>query len=187
VRISKDQVRENRQLVVDSAAKLFRERGFDGVSVADLMKASGFTHGGFYNHFDSKETLAAEALRLAFRQMSEERSRARNLDELVTNYLAEPHRRMRGEGCPAAGLATDTSRAPEAVKLEFADGLEEMIRSFEHLLPDAIPMRDRRSAAVDLLCRMVGALSLARALPDKDRLAKEILDTARDKAIASST
>ena len=41
--------------IVEQAARLFRERGFDGVSVGEIMKATGLTHGPFYNHFASKE------------------------------------------------------------------------------------------------------------------------------------
>src|SRR5882757_5405430 len=61
MRLTKEQATENRQSIIDTAGRLFRESGFNGVSVADLMKAAGFTHGGFYNHFPSKEALAAEA------------------------------------------------------------------------------------------------------------------------------
>src|SRR5260370_8738435 len=61
MRLTKQQATENRQSIIDTAGRLFRESGFNGVSVADLMNAAGFTHGGFYNHFPSKETLAAEA------------------------------------------------------------------------------------------------------------------------------
>jgi len=61
MKVSREQAAENRERIVQVAAKLFRERGFDGVGVADLMKAAGLTHGGFYGHFASKEDLAGEA------------------------------------------------------------------------------------------------------------------------------
>src|SRR5260370_4535320 len=61
MRLTKEQATENRQSIIDMAGRLFRESGFNGVSVADLMQAAGFTHGGFYNHFPSKETLTANA------------------------------------------------------------------------------------------------------------------------------
>src|SRR5260370_20293122 len=61
MRLTKEQATENRQRIIETAGRLFRESGFNGVSVADLMKAAGFTHGGFYNHFPSKEALAASA------------------------------------------------------------------------------------------------------------------------------
>ena len=61
MKVSREQAAQNRDRVVEGAARLFRERGFEGVGVADLMKKAGLTHGGFYGHFSSKEDLIAEA------------------------------------------------------------------------------------------------------------------------------
>jgi len=66
LRLTKEQAEQNRQLIVETASRMFRLRGLENVTVADVMKESGFTHGGFYNHFKSKEELAAEALASAF-------------------------------------------------------------------------------------------------------------------------
>ena len=74
MRISKEQARENREKVVETASRLFRERGFEGVGVSDLMKTAGFTHGGFYNHFSTKDALATEALESAWSEMATELS-----------------------------------------------------------------------------------------------------------------
>ena len=65
MRVSKEQAAANREQIVHQAARLFRERGFDGIGVAELMKNAGLTHGGFYGHFDSKEQLMAEACEYA--------------------------------------------------------------------------------------------------------------------------
>src|SRR3569833_2420675 len=65
-RVSQAQARENRDRVVRTAARLFRERGVEGVSVSDLMAEAGLTHGGFYKQFPSKEALVAEATGQAF-------------------------------------------------------------------------------------------------------------------------
>jgi len=48
--------------IVKEASRLFRERGFENVSVAEVMKAAGLTHGAFYAHFRSKEELQAAAV-----------------------------------------------------------------------------------------------------------------------------
>src|ERR1700683_4889514 len=66
LRITKDRAAENRARVVDAAAKLFRAKGFDAVGVAELMRAAGMTHGGFYNHFESKEALEKVACERVF-------------------------------------------------------------------------------------------------------------------------
>src|SRR5262245_65554969 len=62
MRVTREQAVENRERIVQTAARLFRERGFDGIGVADLMKEAGLTHGGFYGHFESKDDLMAQSL-----------------------------------------------------------------------------------------------------------------------------
>ena len=47
--------------IVKEASRLFRERGFEKVSVDEVMKAAGLTHGAFYAHFSSKEELKSAA------------------------------------------------------------------------------------------------------------------------------
>jgi TetR/AcrR family transcriptional regulator, transcriptional repressor for nem operon len=175
VRISKEQARENRERVVVAASQLFRERGFDGVSVGDLMQAAGFTHGGFYNHFSSKDSLAVDALESAWAQMARHRARAGDLGQLLTSYLSRAARRAPGKSCPAAALGGDVSRQPAAVKSAFAAGLESMIQSVEHATApnEGACARER---AINLVVRMVGALMLSRAVPDDSPLADELLD-----------
>ncbi len=177
MRISKEKAAANRGQVLASASELFRARGFDGVAVGDIMKAAGFTHGGFYNHFESKEALAAEALAAAFDQMAGQRARSRDLKEMLTLYLSAAARRAPAKSCPAAALANDASRQPAQVRKAFAEGVEQMIAS----VAGQLPARHRsglsqRGRAVAIVARMVGALALARAVPDSSPLASELLD-----------
>ncbi|MFN3522296.1 MAG: TetR/AcrR family transcriptional regulator [Phenylobacterium sp.] len=181
MRISRVQAQENRDKVVEAAARLFRERGVDGVGVGELMKACGFTHGGFYNHFASKDALAAEAIDAAFRQMDAERAKAGSLEELVHGYLSEAARKAPGRTCPAAALGSDAARQPPAVKAVFESGLQRIFDSLEERLAAG---EDRRAQAIDLFCRMAGAMILARALPAESLLAREILTSVRDRALA---
>lgn len=175
MRISKAQVKENRERVIGVASELFRAKGFDAVSVGDLMKAAGFTHGGFYNHFGSKEALAAETLQNAWSEMAKERERVRDLPHLLKSYLSRSARQAPGKTCPAAALAGDVGRQPDAVKVVFADGLEGMIRSIEERLPTGGDV-SARQCAINLVTRMVGALMLSRAVPDDASLADELLN-----------
>ena len=183
MRITESQAQKNRQRVVAKASRLFREGGFDGVSVNDLMKAAGFTHGGFYNHFESKDALASEALDYAFRQMDGVREQAPSLDEFVTSYLSEEARNAPGSTCPAAALAGEVARQPDAIKSVFADGVERMILSVVDLLPRTPSARDE---AVDVVCRMLGALVLARAMPASSGLGHELLATATERCRKSA-
>jgi TetR/AcrR family transcriptional repressor of nem operon len=175
MRISQAQVLENRERVLNVASALFREKGFDGVAVGDLMTAAGFTHGGFYNHFDSKESLAAAALQRAWLDIAKKRTRARDLPELLKSYLSVAARDAPGKACPAAALAADTSRQPRAVKTVFAHGLEEMIREIQERLSADDGLA--REHAIGLVTRMVGALMLSRAVPVGAPLAEELLRT----------
>ena len=183
MKISKAQAEENRERIVGAAATLFRERGFDGVSVSDLTKAAGFTHGGFYNHFKSKDVLAAEAVDEAFKTMAQRRERARDLPEMLTHYLSPAARKAPGKSCPAAALGGDVGRQSDDLKTVFASGVEQMIASVEERLP---PSPDRREQALGIVTRMVGALMLARAVPD-GALADELLHTNLHLAISEAT
>lgn len=180
MRISKEQAKANHDRVVDAASVLIRERGIDGAGVADVMKAAGLTHGGFYNHFPSKEALTVEALGQGFREMSQERARASSLAVLLKGYLSEAARRNPGKACPAAGLAGDVARQPDAVKAEFAEGLDEIMGSLAARLVEerGLAEAEAHARAVALFTRMVGATVLARAMPETDPRGSEILSLA---------
>ncbi|MDO8800980.1 TetR/AcrR family transcriptional regulator [Phenylobacterium sp.] len=175
MRISRDQAQQNHDKVVTTAARLFRERGFEGVAVGDLMKTAGFTHGGFYNHFNSKDDLSAQALDQAFRQMDDHRASVESLDDLLSQYLSEAARRAPGRACPAAALAGDVARQGEPVKRVFAEGFDRMVQSMAQRLPKG---PEARAEAIALLSRMVGALALARAMPEGSDLGREVLAAA---------
>src|SRR3954454_11042529 len=116
-RVSQAQARENRKRIVETASRLFRERGVAAVSVADVMAAAGLTHGGFYKQFASKEALVAEAVGQAFAEQAERLAGYRQRDEhdaaraaFLTTYLSGEHRDDRGLGCPTAGFGGDLAR-----------------------------------------------------------------------------
>jgi TetR/AcrR family transcriptional repressor of nem operon len=177
MRISKKQAAANHDQVVQVASQLFRERGFDGVGVAELMRTAGFTHGGFYNHFESKEALATEAVGRAFRDSAAARAAVTDLREILTSYLSPTHRGAIATGCPAAGLSCDASRQPDSVRAAFADGMEDMVERMTRALePLSETAGDARARAVNLLAKLVGALVLARAAPDGSPISDEILD-----------
>src|SRR5260221_12865289 len=119
MKVSRDQAAENRSRIVDVAGRLFRARGFDGIGVADLMKAAGLTHGGFYGHFESKDDLAAEACTVALsREWWKEAlksSKAGGLEAIVKVYLSPQHRSDRAHGCLIAAVGSDVVRQPRAV------------------------------------------------------------------------
>src|SRR5689334_5960391 len=115
MKVTKTQALENRAHIVETAATLFRERGYDGVSVADLMAAAGFTHGGFYKHFRSKADLMAEAAASSFSQAA---ANLAGVDAVafVNEYLSRKHREALGNGCTLAALSGDAARQPASIK-----------------------------------------------------------------------
>ena len=123
MKVTKAQAQANRAQIVDTASTLFRERGYDGVGVADLMAAAGFTHGGFYKHFGSKADLMAEAASCGLAKSADA---AAEMDVLgfMSYYLSREHRDAPSQGCTLAALCTDASRQPENVKAAFEAGIE---------------------------------------------------------------
>src|SRR3954454_5382091 len=118
MKVTKTQARENRARIVETASTLFRERGYDGVGVADIMAAAGFTNGGFYKHFGSKADLMAEAAASGFSQSAANISGA-DPAAFVKEYLSRGHRDARGIGCTFAALSGDAARQPEPIKQAF--------------------------------------------------------------------
>lgn len=162
--------------IIETASRLFRERGYDGVGVAELMAAAGFTHGGFYKHFRSKADLMSEAVASGFAQ-SAGASADRNVAEFVEEYLSSPHRKAMGKGCIMAALGADVARQPQAAQQAFAAGLEAQLAGIRlENEPDA---ETARAAKINLMAHAVGALVLSRACPDDSALADEILQVCR--------
>ncbi|WP_433063262.1 TetR/AcrR family transcriptional regulator [Dactylosporangium sp. CS-033363] len=162
-RVSQEQSRENRRRVVETAARLFRERGVNQVSVADVMAGAGLTHGGFYKQFTSKDALAVEALALGLSDIGERLARPGFLDY----YLSAEHRDDPGDGCPIAGFARDMPAADAELTATYAEGVEDFAGKLGG------------TAAVSMA---VGALILARATAGtelSDRILREALAALR--------
>jgi TetR/AcrR family transcriptional regulator, transcriptional repressor for nem operon len=184
MRITKEKRQENHERIVAIASEMFRERGFDGVGVADLMEKAGLTHGGFYNHFASKEALIAEASAKGFGDTSA-RYDGQDVGAVIDAYVSRTHRDARGHGCPAAALSGEAARLPEETKAVFGDGIAELLAALEASL--APTHAHARAQAISLLAQAVGAIVLSRACPDASALADEILDTCRADCHAGLT
>jgi TetR/AcrR family transcriptional regulator, transcriptional repressor for nem operon len=179
MKVSREQAAQNRDRVVEVAAQLFRERGFDGVGVADLMKAAGLTHGGFYGQFSSKEDLIAEASAraltrsLALWSELADRASGDSLSAIAGAYLTSTHRDHPGSGCLLAALGPDVSRQGTAVRRTVTD----YVRSTVDLLAKLVSGKSkaaRRQKAFSTLATLVGAMVMARAVDDR-ALSQEIL------------
>jgi TetR/AcrR family transcriptional repressor of nem operon len=190
MRVSREQAAANRERIIDTAAALFRAKGFGGIGVADIMKAAELTHGGFYGHFASKDDLVAQASRRAMdRAAAKWRKVVADAPDkpyaaLLKNYLSVRHRDDPGRGCAFVALSGDAARCGNEVRETFAEGVEGLIG----ILAQAVPGRSkaqRRRSAVAALAALVGALTLARAVGDA-ALSEEILDAVRRELLAAA-
>jgi len=176
VKVSKEQVRENRMRVVETASELFRERGYDGIGISELMSEAGLTHGGFYKHFGSKADLLSEAMNCGFTR-SAEKTEGVNREKFIEYYLSRQHRDDMGKGCVMSALGTDAARQSESIKETFADGIERQL--------DVLGNENgTRADLINTIAHLVGALVLSRACPDNSALADEILDVCRERLIS---
>jgi TetR/AcrR family transcriptional repressor of nem operon len=192
-RVSREQSDQNRIAITRASARLFRQHGIKGVSVADLMAAAGLTHGGFYGHFASKDALAAEACSAAFarsiarwrRRVADAGDAAAAREAIVDAFLSAKSRAHPGSSCPTVALAGDVAREPARapVRAAFAAGVQDLIGILATLEGGADAGADRRRALADL-ATMVGALLLARATAGQS-LSDAFLAAARDRLHAT--
>lgn len=193
MKVSKAQAAENRQGILDAAARLYRERGLTGVGVADITRDAGLTHGGLYRHFESKDALVREACARAFdwsiAPLDGHTPNATVADR-IKSYLSPQHRDAPGSGCPAAALAVDAARAGPELSQVFATGIERNIERFAQLLAgEAGEAGDaatdaHRARAVQVLSTLVGGLVLARATAAaQPGLSEDILLTLQEQLI----
>ncbi|WP_030935637.1 TetR/AcrR family transcriptional regulator [Streptomyces sp. NRRL B-24720] len=199
-RITKEDKARNRQNILEAASRMFRSQGIDAVGIAELMKEAGLTHGGFYNHFASKNDLVVEVCGASYaaslgglaRTIEDGPGQAGSpLERVVAGYLSTAHRDAPDGGCPSASLVTDAGRHSEAVQSAYAEGVEgyltgfaaEFLREAEEKGHELDPA-EARHRAIRLLSEMVGALMLARAVCHvQPELSDEILQTGRSHAL----
>ena len=182
MRVSRDQAEKNRQTVINVASQLFREHGFDGIGLKDLMEAAGLTQGAFYKQFASKDDLAAQASRRALESAFDQWSAlaASNpqdpLRAVIALYLSMEHRAERMDGCPVVALGADAARQGPEVKASFEAGIKEYLEMLGRWLGEA-DGEEPSGKAMAILSTMVGAMVLSRAVNNK-RLAKRFLQAA---------
>jgi TetR/AcrR family transcriptional repressor of nem operon len=178
MRVSREKAAENRERIVETASRLFREKGVDGVGIDAIMSGAGLTHGGFYGHFGSKDDLLAAAVWRALERSAEKQSRYASLAELVEGYLSERHLADRAEGCPIAALGAEMARHGDGARRGMTAHIRAQLERLAQLMPKG-PAVKRRRRAIETLAGLVGALTLARAVDDPS-LSSEILTAARE-------
>jgi TetR/AcrR family transcriptional regulator, transcriptional repressor for nem operon len=175
---------ETRQRILTAAGQLFREHGIDGIGVDAVMQQAGLTHGGFYLHFPSKESLAAavspsllEKAAAKWDEISHSPDRDAALQRIVQHYL-DPSRVASAHCCPLTTLGPDVARR-SASRAAIGGALRGMLDALARVLPGR-----RRQAALATLSTMVGAVVLSR-LADDPVLADAFLQAAADSILPS--
>lgn len=179
MRPTREQAKDNRQRILDTAAKLFRENGIHAVGVDAIMKGAGLTHGGFYGHFKSKGKLAEQALAHAMQTMLDSDTLNGSLDDFAKSYLSPEHRAAAGAGCTVAALGPELARLPEAERGPVTDHIRGLIAHMENWQTDSRSGPDR-ARAIAHVASFVGALVMSRAVNDP-ALSYEILKSVRDR------
>ncbi len=171
MKVSRDQAEANRERVIEASSRLFRERGFAGVGLNELMQAAGLTRGGFYGQFESKQDLVRLALERALQDNQARwegmvaNAGKEPLREFVQSYLSDIHSEQVGDGCALAALGPDAEREGESVRAVFGEGARGLAQLIENMLPaqDGVSRTDHAWAC---LAALVGALALSRAVAD---------------------
>jgi TetR/AcrR family transcriptional repressor of nem operon len=190
MRQSREVAEETRRRIVRTAARRFRRRGIDGTGIADLMKDAGLTHGGFYKHFESKDALAGEACRVALAATRDELAAAlatapagQRIEAVVDSYLSMLHRDHPGHGCAIAALGAEVARADGPARTAMIEGHERLVTLLAGLI-EGRSLAQARRMALAAVSVMVGALTIARLMKDRDAAA-DVLGAARHAALVS--
>ena len=173
-----------RDLVLQSAGRLFNRHGFNAVSIDDVMAEAGLTRRSFYCYFSSKSDLYAQSVARVVHEDREnpktggsERARA---DKIVQDYLSEAEQDSTADTFPMIGLPNDISRTDRAVRQAFEAALKLMIQSFEQAGNGNAEARRANALAIAALC--VGGMVLSRSIDDR-KLADDLRGAAKATAL----
>jgi len=185
MKITKEKAAENRAALIRAAGKLICERGFDGVGVAEISKAAGFTHGALYAQFASKEALAGEALTAGMQRAGAHlaslvEGASSPLDVQLDYYLSDEHRDNIAAGCPMAAASSEIARQAEDISARYSTGLEQMVDTIEAALGEGPLKAGKRQRALAITASMIGGVAVARATAKSSpELSDEILKAVR--------
>ncbi len=150
-----------RKKIIDSARKLFNRRGFESVSISEIMADAKMTHGGFYSYFGSKSDLYAEVLNCFFTDpewqncwegVHVDLSSSDVGSQVVRAYLSRQHYEDVENSCPMVALPTDVARSGTSARRAFERVFRAMVNVLERSLVDK--QKPRKSKAGTATRRM---------------------------------
>jgi TetR/AcrR family transcriptional repressor of nem operon len=190
---SKAETAKTRQRIVEVASEAIRNQGIEATGVAEVMKAAGLTHGGFYRHFASKEELVTEAIALSRKDyvagtVAAAEQGADAMLKHLQEYVTTGYRDDIGGGCPLAANGSEIVRADAKTRHLATEGFRTI---YQKTTPFMRPQDDetQTDTALSVAAQMIGALTLSR-LVDDPALSEQILRVTRKriaKALVPST
>jgi len=191
MRVSREKAAQNREKILTSAARLFREHGIGATGVDSITAEAGLTHGAVYSQFGSKQVVTAEAVRLALARskhlwqiLAERNGRKKVFPTIVAQYLSASHRDSAGQGCVVAALGSEIARQPRRVRDSFTREFKNSLEFLAELMRQDDPASGKEDA-IAAFVSMVGALILARAVSD-ETLSHQILKTTAKRVMGAS-
>lgn len=185
MRVTKEKAAQNKESMVLAAARSYREKGIDGIGIADLARSAGLTHGGFYGQFPGgKDQLIAEAVTKTFEPNVNEWKTAESLNAIVQYYLSQEHCDDWGNGCPIPSLGADVARCGGAASASFTDGVKDLLNALMLHMPSGSEA-EKSAKALQILVSIAGATLIARAVDDQ-ALSEHVLQTVNTTLSASA-
>jgi TetR/AcrR family transcriptional repressor of nem operon len=186
MKVTKEKAAQNKDSMVSAAARSYREKGVEGISIAELARSAGLTHGGFYGQFPGgKDQLIAEAVTKIFKSNIDCWKSAESLKSIVEFYLSEMHRDDRGNSCPIPSLASDVSRCGGSASASFTNGIQGLLNALMGHIHQGTPT-EKNEKALHVLVSIAGATLIARAVDDP-ALSLHVLQTVTKTLSASAS
>jgi TetR/AcrR family transcriptional regulator, transcriptional repressor for nem operon len=185
LKVTKEKAAQNRAALVQAAGRLFRERGIDGVGVAEISRKAGLTHGALYAQFPSKEALAAEAFASAFkggfeRMTADRDGRPATLTDYLDYYLSFDHRDNLATSCAMSACVSEVARQDKVVCDRVTEGFEQLVAVMERGLGASPVKAENRQRALAMAAAMIGGVAASRAIAKTDpKLSNQLLRAVR--------
>ena len=181
---------EIHQKIVKDASRRVRAEGITGAAVSAVMRDAGLTHGGFYKHFGSKDELLMESMGEAFQDVADRLAHAAEQSKpeiawkaIVKTYLSLEYCDHVEYGCPLPALAPELARADKAMRPKIFEELKKYRSRMIPFMPGRRTV-DKERAFFSIFSTMVGAIEIARMLPEA-AMREKVLASARDLLLRS--
>lgn len=175
---------ETRKKILESAISLFSSKGYDQVSIDDLMQHAKLTRGAFYSHFKNKQALYSQAIIAGVRKsrISEQKPQSISNQEwgkiLLDGYLSMEHVNQESNPCPLAFLVTDVANKEPQVKQAYTRIYKRLNLVIQKLYEDT--SEDKEQDILAITAMMIGGVAIGRALNDTDT-SEKLLASCRQK------